>query len=61
MNANINQGDEIMRTLTAIILAPIMKLTGFRFSKDYRRGTTAWHIFVYQYVDTVGANLRAGL
>ena len=50
-----------MRTLTAIIFAPIMKLTGFRFSKDYRRGATAWHIFVYQYVDTVGANLRAGL
>jgi formylmethanofuran dehydrogenase subunit B len=50
-----------MRTITAVILAPIMKLTGFRFSKDYRRGTSRYHRTVYTLVDTVGANLRAGL
>ena len=50
-----------MRTLLGLCCVPFMRLTGFRFSKDYRRGTTARHVLVYQYVDTVGANIRAGL
>lgn len=50
-----------MRKLLGLCCVPFMRLTGFRFSKDYRWGTTAWHILVYQHVDTVGANIRAGL
>jgi hypothetical protein len=50
----------IHRTATAIAIIPIMRLTGFRFSKDYRHGTTFWHRAVYATVDTVGANIRAG-
>ena len=49
-----------MRKLNAAILAPVMKLTGFRFSKDYRHGSTLFHKAVYACVDTVGANMKAG-
>lgn len=50
-----------MRTITAAILVPAMKVTGFRFSKDYRWGTTLRHRVVFGLVDTVAANLKAGL
>jgi hypothetical protein len=50
-----------MRAAVAMILVPVMKLTGFRFSKSYRREETLYHKIVYRMVDTVGANLRAGL
>lgn len=50
-----------MRRLTARLLVPFMKLTGFRFSKDYRWGTTAYHRAVYFLVDTPYANREAGL
>jgi hypothetical protein len=49
-----------MRKLAATILTPAMKLTGFRFSKDYRHGITVFHRIVYYCVDTVGANMKAG-
>jgi len=45
--------------LTAIILTPVMKLTGFRFSKSYRHEDTKLHSIVYALVDTVGANTYA--
>lgn len=48
-----------IRTLSAIILTPVMKLTGFRFSRAYRRGDTRFHSFIYALVDTVGANTYA--
>jgi hypothetical protein len=48
-----------IRTLSANILTPVMKLTGFRFSKSYRRGDTRLHSIVYALVDTVGANMSA--
>jgi len=50
-----------IRTLSAIILTPVMRLTGFRFSRSYRRGDTKLHSIVYAVVDTVGANIRAGI
>jgi uncharacterized protein YegL len=50
----------IHRTATARAIVPIMRLTNFRFSKDYRHGTTFWHRAIYATVDTVGANIRAG-
>jgi hypothetical protein len=49
----------IIRTTTAIILVPIMKLTGFSFSRDFRLGETLVHRIVYACVDTVGANTWA--
>jgi len=44
---------------TAHMLAPILRLTGFRFSTDYRYGTTAFHRAVYAVVSTPTANLLA--
>lgn len=46
-----------MRTITAAIITPVMLITGFRFSKDYRRAETGWKAFVYKAVDTVQANI----
>lgn len=51
----------IIRKTTAALLVPMMKITGFRFSKDYRHEITAYHSMVYRFVDTVGANLKAGI
>ncbi len=48
-----------LRDLLAYILAPVMKRTGFRFSKDYRHGRTIAHRIAYRCVNTVRANLRA--
>lgn len=48
-----------MRDLTATLIGPVMKLTGFRFSKDYRWGTTARHRAIYALVNTIKANREA--
>lgn len=48
-----------IRKINAALLAPILRLTGFRFSKEYRWGTTRTQRIVYQLVETVEANLRA--
>ena len=50
-----------MRRLLGKGLVPVMKVTGFRFSKNYRWGTTLYHRIIYAMIDTVGANIRAGL
>ncbi len=49
-----------MRKLAAAILAPAMKLSGFRFSRDYRHGISLFHRIVYSCVDTIGVNIKAG-
>jgi hypothetical protein len=51
----------MIRTILALTFVPVMKLTGFRFSKSYRRGDTKFHQIVFVCVDTVGANMKAGL
>ena len=48
-----------MRTAAAYLIAPILAITGFRFSKDYRWGTTLRHRVIYACVSTVAANLLA--
>jgi hypothetical protein len=48
-----------MRTFTAALMTPALKLTGFRFSKEYRQGATATHRLVYWLVDVVQANVWA--
>lgn len=50
-----------MRTFLAALLVPVMKLTGFRFSKEYRHATCGWKAVVYTHVNTIQANLWAGL
>lgn len=55
------QGEKAMRKFTAAMLVPGMKLTGYRFSKDYRWSELGWKAFVYRNVDTVQANIWAGI
>ncbi len=50
-----------MRDTLATIIAPVLKLTGIRFSKEYRRAENGFKAFVYRNVNTVQANLKAGL
>jgi hypothetical protein len=50
-----------IRTINAKLLILPMKATGFRFSREYRHAKSGWKATVYRYVDTVGANLGAGL
>jgi|DEB0MinimDraft_10_1074344.scaffolds.fasta_scaffold266526_2 hypothetical protein len=48
-----------LKVITARMIAPILRMTGFRFSKDYRHGATAYHRAVYAIVSTPTANLLA--
>jgi len=48
-----------MRYTIADLISPILALTGFRFSKAYRNGATAYHRAVYALVSTVEANIAA--
>lgn len=52
---------QIIRTINAYLLIPVLKITGFRFSKDYRWETTRYHSIVYNLVDTVLCNIKAGI
>ena len=47
------------RSTIGDIIAPVMRITGFRFSRRYRRGDTFYHRVVYAVVDTVWANHSA--
>ena len=51
----------MIRTITAYAISPVLRLTGFRFSKDYRWGVTRFHRAVYAMVDTVTANYAGGM
>ncbi len=48
-----------MRDLLASIVAPGLAVTGLRFSKDFRWGTTRGHRLVYRLINTTGANIKA--
>jgi hypothetical protein len=48
-----------MRRLNAKLISPVLRVTGYRFSKDYRHGITWFHRIVYRCVDTVHANIQA--
>ncbi len=48
-----------MRQFNTSIIIPVMKLTGFRFSKSFRRGDTLAHRVVYRMISTVEANIKA--
>jgi len=52
---------QTIRNFNAAFVAPILKLTGYRFSKNFRHGVTVWHRAVYAMVNTVQANYKAGM
>ena len=45
------------RTIGMRIAVPFMKLTGFRFSKEYRWAESGFKAWIYAHVDTVAANI----
>ena len=58
-NTLYSLGLEHVRNINATLIAPVLKITGFRFSKDYRQGATIRHQLVHMLVNTVQANTRA--
>lgn len=50
-----------MRQFLTDLIVPALRVTGFRFSKHYRWESTRFHAAVYARVDTVQANIRAGM
>ena len=48
-----------LRHLAGMAVAPYLRRTGYRFSKDYRHGITLFHRITYTLVDCVAANYRA--
>ena len=56
-----NKMQNKIRNMNASLIAPLLKVTGYRFSKDYRNGTSLHHKLVYKLINTVMANLKAGL
>ena len=50
------EGNKMIRNITATIMAPIIALAGFRFSKHYRHGTTRANRTIYALVNTIQAN-----
>jgi hypothetical protein len=49
-----------MRDVTAVLISPVLRMTGFRFDKQYRWGVTRYHRAVYAMVNTIKANHLAG-
>ena len=53
-------GDSVMRSITAILIAPILAVTGYRFSKAWRCEDGTAKNFVYEHLlNTVKANITA--
>jgi hypothetical protein len=50
---------QVMRNFNARLLAPILRMTGYRFSKHFRWGTNFGHRITYRLVSTVMANIYA--
>lgn len=50
-----------VRNLSARIVAPLLRSTGYRFGPEYYIGTTMASRTVGALIDTIGANLLADL
>jgi hypothetical protein len=51
-----------MRDFNAKLIAPILRLTGFRFDKSFRQANSGFKAFVFAHIlNTTGANIRAGV
>ena len=49
-----------MRNITAKAIAPLLAITGYRFSKAWRHGDTVFKGFIYEHLlSTVMANIEA--
>jgi len=48
-----------MRNFNARLVAPLLRITGYRFSKHFRWGTNFGHRVTYRLISTVDANIRA--
>jgi len=49
-----------MRDVTATAAAVILRATGYRFDKSWRRADTGFKAFIFAYVlNTTGANIKA--
>ncbi len=49
-----------MRNITAKAIAPLLAITGYRFSKAWRHGDTVFKGFIYEHIlSTVTANITA--
>ena len=49
-----------MRNITAKTIAPLLAITGYRFSKAWRHGETVFKGFIYEHlISTVVANSEA--
>ncbi len=55
----MNHATYIAHNIAAAFLGLAMRATSFRFSEDYRHGTTRFHRAVYALVNTVAANYVA--
>ena len=49
-----------VRRVLGMLAVPIMRATGFRFSKAYRHADEGWKRWVYLAVDVLNANRWAG-
>lgn len=47
------------REILANLIAPALRITGFRFSTEYRHAETGFKAFVYKNVNTIAANRTA--
>ena len=61
IGATLEKAYTRFRMMTAAMVSPILRLTGYRFSKNFRRGVTWRHWAVYCVIDTVHANFCAGM
>lgn len=50
-----------VRLVVAWMVAPVLALTGYRFSRALRHGDTKWHRLIYKMCNTVASNKIAGL
>jgi hypothetical protein len=47
--------------LTAYLIAPALKLTGYRFDKSWRHAQSGFKYWFYMFCNTVKANQLAGI
>ena len=48
-----------MRELLAAIIVPVLIITGFRFSKEWRRAETGFKAMFFKHLNTTQANIWA--
>lgn len=49
------------RDKIALLIVPVMIVTGFRFSKSFRHAETGWRKNIYNTINVVLANVRSDM